>query len=168
MIASCFSLLCRWPSARNRAAREEWIDLGFFSLQPGELVKIVLIYALSFTCASARSSESSFGRRLRSGAHGPVVAEKDLGAALIYAGVVIVAMYYAATGNLWITAAGVAPERRGGAVLFPVFTRSRARGGVEKPLVQLLRRRLPDRAGADGDRERRPLSDSGLTSERRR
>jgi len=127
MIASVLFLALPLAIGSEQGGAKNWIDLGFFSLQPGELVKIVLIYALSvYLC-----ERTKLRKLLPVGAFVLVlmallVAEKDLGAALIYAGV-IVAMYYAATGNLWITAAGVGAGAGAAVLCYFLFSHVRAR-----------------------------------------
>jgi len=106
---------------------KNWIDLGFFSLQPGELVKIALIYAL----AVYLSERTKLKKLIPVGVFvlclmALLVLERDLGAALIYAGV-IAAMYYAATGNVWITAAGLGVGAGAAALCYALFSHVRAR-----------------------------------------
>ncbi len=155
MIGSVLFLALPLAIGSVQGGAKNWIDLGFFSLQPGELVKIALIYAL----AVYLSERTKLKKLIPAGVFvlalmALLVAEKDLGAALIYAGV-IAAMYYAATGNVWITAAGIGAGAGAAVLCYALFSHVRARVAAWKILVQLLRRRLPDRPGADGHCQRR-------------
>ena len=84
-----------------------WIGLGGFSVQPSEFMKPVLILCLA----------SGFSRRPRfvkciptiafaAACCGILLAEKDLGAVLLYF-LTTVAMYYAATSNAFISLVGL-------------------------------------------------------------
>ena len=84
-----------------------WISLGGFSVQPSEFMKPVLILCL----ASGFSQRPRFVKCLPSIAFaaaccGILLAEKDLGAVLLYF-LTTVAMYYVATSNAFISLAGL-------------------------------------------------------------
>lgn len=92
---------------KEQGGAKNWIDLGFFSLQPGEFVKLSLIFA----GAVYLSEQTKLKRMIPLGGFfivllGLLMIERDLGAALLYA-FVTVALYYAATGNLWVTLGGL-------------------------------------------------------------
>ena len=84
-----------------------WIGLGGFSVQPSEFMKPVLILCL----ASGFSQRPRFVRCIPTIAFaaaccGILLAEKDLGAVLLYF-LTTVAMYYVATSNAFISLAGL-------------------------------------------------------------
>jgi len=96
-----------------------WVDLGFFSFQPGEIAKIALAVFFAGYLVTARESLSIVGRtvlgmRLPRGKDlGPIlivwlaamavlVFQRDLGTSLLYFGLFLV-MIYVATGRLsWV------------------------------------------------------------------
>ena len=85
-----------------------WIGLGGFSLQPSEFMKPVMILCL----ASGFSQRPRFVKCLPTIAFaaaccGILLAEKDLGAVLLYF-LTTVSMYYVATSNALITLSGLA------------------------------------------------------------
>lgn len=84
-----------------------WIGLGGFSVQPSEFMKPVLILCL----ASGFSQRPRFVRCIppiafAAACCGILLAEKDLGAVLLYF-LTTVAMYYVATSNAFISLAGL-------------------------------------------------------------
>ena len=84
-----------------------WIGLGGFSVQPSEFMKPVLILCL----ASGFSQRPRFVKCIPTIAFaaaccGILLAEKDLGAVLLYF-LTTVLMYYAATSNAFITLSGL-------------------------------------------------------------
>ena len=84
-----------------------WIGLGGFSVQPSEFMKPVLILCL----ASGFSQRPRFVKCIPTIAFaaaccGILLAEKDLGAVLLYF-LTTVAMYYVATSNAFISLAGL-------------------------------------------------------------
>jgi len=80
-----------------------WIIVGGISLQPSELVKLALLLVLSYFM-----SQRKFWPWLIFAVFcmGVLMLQKDLGTALIYY-IVSVMLYYASTGNLWITGVGL-------------------------------------------------------------
>ena len=80
-----------------------WIVINGISLQPSELVKLALLLVLSFFMSKRR-----FWPWLLFAVFcmGVLMFQADLGTALIYY-IVTVMLYYASTGNLWITGAGM-------------------------------------------------------------
>ena len=84
-----------------------WVNLGPVSVQPSEFMKPVLILCL----AGGFSNKPSFGKCLPTIAFaalccGILLAEKDLGAVLLYF-LTTVFIYYVATSNAFITLAGL-------------------------------------------------------------
>ena len=84
-----------------------WVGLGGFSLQPSEFMKPIMILCL----ASGFSNRPRFAKCVPTIAFaavccGILLAEKDLGAVLLYF-LTTVAMYYVATSNAFITLSGL-------------------------------------------------------------
>ncbi len=127
MVGSVLFLALPLAIGSEQGGAKNWIDLGFFSLQPGELIKITLIYAL----AVYLSERTKLKKLIPVGVFVLLlmvllIAEKDLGAALIYAGVII-AMYYAATGNVWVTVAGIGAGAGAAVISYELFSHVRVR-----------------------------------------
>ena len=106
---------------------KNWIDLGFFSLQPSELIKVVLVFVLSVWLAE----KTRFRDLLIPGAFlvclmGLLMLERDLGAVLIFAGATI-AVYYAATGNKLVVAGGLAAGGGAAYLCYLLFSHVRVR-----------------------------------------
>ena len=84
-----------------------WVGLGGFSLQPSEFMKPIMILCL----ASGFSNRPRFAKCVPTIAFaavccGILLAEKDLGAVLLYF-LTTVTMYYVATSNAFITLSGL-------------------------------------------------------------
>ena len=80
-----------------------WIQIGFFNFQPSELGKIVLIIVLAGFVAERRQPRRASGGR-RSGSSGSrvplmvlVFKEPDFGTTLIYAAIVLGALFFGGT-----------------------------------------------------------------------
>ena len=80
-----------------------WIKIGSLSLQPSEMVKITLIFVLAYFMSKRKFliwlGFSLFCLLV-------LMLQRDLGTALIYF-VTTLFLYYASTGNLWVTGVGV-------------------------------------------------------------
>lgn len=111
------ALLPRSISEVNGA--KVWIKFGFFSLQPGEFAKILLIIFFAAFLVSKRDLFMHAGRRVlglelpRARDLGPIiiaavvclgifVLQKDLGPALLFFGVVLVLLYVATERIIWV------------------------------------------------------------------
>ena len=127
MAGSALFLALPLVIGKDQGGAKNWIDLGFFSLQPGEFVKLSLV----LVCAVFLSERTKLKRLLPLGLFfaallGLLMLEKDLGAALIYA-FVAVALYYAATGNIWITLSGLGLGAGLAVVSYYLFSHVRVR-----------------------------------------
>lgn len=80
-----------------------WINVGGTSLQPSEIVKLALLLILSYFM-SRRRFLPWFAFAVFS--LGVLMLQQDLGTALIYF-ITALFLYYASTGNLWMTGLGV-------------------------------------------------------------
>ncbi|WP_028851658.1 FtsW/RodA/SpoVE family cell cycle protein [Thermocrispum municipale] len=96
-----------------------WIKFGFFSIQPGEFAKILLMIFFAAFLVSKRDLFMSAGKRVlgmelpRARDMGPIVIaagvclaifvlQKDLGPALLFFGVVLVLLYVATERFIWV------------------------------------------------------------------
>ena len=100
---------------------KNWLDVGGTSVQPSEFGKLALIFLL----ASQLSNRPRFRKCLPSllfGAAlcGLLLAERDLGALLIYF-LTTVMMFYAATSNLPVTLAGLGMGAGGAVAAYHLF-----------------------------------------------
>ncbi|MFH1512227.1 MAG: FtsW/RodA/SpoVE family cell cycle protein [Bacillota bacterium] len=80
-----------------------WIIISGVSLQPSEIVKIALLLVLSYFMSQKRFWPWLVFSVL---CMGVLMFQRDLGTALIYYMTALL-LYYASTGNLWITGAGL-------------------------------------------------------------
>lgn len=80
-----------------------WIVVSGISLQPSEVVKIAFLLVLSYFMSQRRFWPWLFFAVF---CMGVLMFQRDLGTALIYY-ITALMLYYASTGNLWITGAGV-------------------------------------------------------------
>ncbi|MBR6954558.1 MAG: FtsW/RodA/SpoVE family cell cycle protein [Clostridia bacterium] len=81
-----------------------WLFVGGISVQPSEIVKISLLIILARAMSRRRFW---FWSLFVVACLGLLMLQKDLGTALLYFSVALL-MYYAATGSLWVLAAGAA------------------------------------------------------------
>lgn len=80
-----------------------WIVVSGISLQPSEVVKLALLLVLSYFMSRRQFWPWLF---FAACCMGVLMLQKDLGTALIYY-IVTVMLYYASTGNLWLTGVGL-------------------------------------------------------------
>lgn len=106
---------------------KNWLRIAGFSIQPSELVKIVLVVLL----ASYFANEQGLLRQL------PVLAfcaicmvmllmQRDLGAVLLYFGTTLI-VYYVCTNNVFLTLLGVGGGAAGAVVAYRLFGHVRNR-----------------------------------------
>lgn len=130
------ALLPRSISEVNGA--KVWIKFGFFSLQPGEFAKILLMIFFAAFLVSKRDLFMHAGRRVlglelpRARDLGPIiiaavvclgifVLQKDLGPALLFFGVVLVLLYVATERIIWVIV-GLSLFAFGAVLAFKMFT----------------------------------------------
>lgn len=114
-----------------------WIKLGSLSIQPGEFAKILLIVFFAAFLVSKRDLFRVVGRRVlgvelpRARDLGPIVIasvgcmavlafEKELGAALLFFGIILVMVYVATERAIWV-AVGVAMFAAGCVIAYNLF-----------------------------------------------
>ena len=80
-----------------------WIRIGSLSMQPSEVVKLCLVIIIARFMADQRFFPWLI---FAAGCLGVHMLQKDLGTALLYFGTTLL-VYYAASGNLWVTGLGL-------------------------------------------------------------
>ena len=121
MIASVFVI------GESRYGATNWISIGGFSLQPSELAKIVFV----FFVAAMLANDVSFKRIVITTAAAAayvlaLVAERDLGAAVIFF-VTYLIMLYVATRQFRYMALGLASGAAAGVIAYRLFDHVRTR-----------------------------------------
>ena len=112
---------------RRTGGARNWIDMGAFSFQPSEFVKLALVFFLASELSAKRTIARLLPAALFTAACvGLLVAARDLGAALIYS-LTVIAMYYAATGNTIATFAGLSLGAGAAVVSYGLFDHVRIR-----------------------------------------
>ncbi len=128
MAASMGILLVTLVIGNAQGGAKNWIDIGGFSFQPSEFIKIVLIYVL----ASELSEKRRLGQLLwplavfAVGCVGLLVLARDLGGALLYASTSLI-LFYVATGNWLVTGAGLLAGAGGSVLAFKLFDHVKVR-----------------------------------------
>ena len=103
-----------------------WIRVGGMSLQPSEVVKLCLVIVIARLMADGRFLPWV----LYAGAClGVLMLQKDLGTALLYFGTTLI-IYYAASGNLFITGLGAAAGAGAAVAGYSMFSHVRRRVSV--------------------------------------
>ena len=127
MIGSVLFLMVPLAIGTEQYGAKNWIDLGFFSLQPGEFVKLALVMVLAIFLSERRRISQLLGPgTFLLALMAVLVLERDLGAALIYAGTAVV-LYYCATGNLFVTAMGLGAGAGAAVICYKLFAHVRVR-----------------------------------------
>ncbi len=120
-----------------------WLNLGFFQFQPVELLKVLLVIYLATYLDDHRDLIGRGSYRLLGMSLPPlpylvplvvmwgltiglIIVQKDLGAALLFA-VIILAMLYLVTGQTRYVVAGLVAFALGAAALYPLFGHVRQR-----------------------------------------
>ncbi|MFR6344786.1 MAG: FtsW/RodA/SpoVE family cell cycle protein [Christensenellales bacterium] len=109
-----------------------WINIGIFSFQPSEFVKIMLIFVLAALLGRERNMKTMI---IAAGYVGAclllLLLQEDLGAALLYAGTAMI-MLYIATGNKLLLAGSAAGGAAGAVVAYKMFSHVRVRVALWK------------------------------------
>ena len=109
---------------------KNWINIGGFSFQPSEFVKVALVFILAVWLSEKQRLRQIIPVLLFAVVLVcELVLARDLGAALIYAGTTLV-VYYCATGNLLITGAGLGVAAGGAVLSYHLFSHVRVRVAV--------------------------------------
>lgn len=115
---------------KESGGAKNWISIGGFLFQPSEFVKVALIVVL----ASAMTDSLTVKKLLPSilftlAVTALLVVQRDLGAAMLTAGVFLI-LFYAATGNVAATLFGIAAGGAGAFASYLVFDHVKARVSV--------------------------------------
>jgi cell division protein FtsW (lipid II flippase) len=127
----------------ERNGARQWLLLGGVAVEPGELVKLLLVVFFAAVLTEQRAALTLPGRRrwrAELGRLGPMllcclgallllVFQRDLGLAMLYYGVFI-AMLYVATGRMDYVAAGLVAFAAGAALCYHWFGHVRVRVDV--------------------------------------
>lgn len=109
-----------------------WIQIGGFSLQPSEFVKVVYPFVLAIYLSRSRRIKELIPLGVYAvGCILLLVLQKDLGAVLIYFATAIVA-YYVATSDPFITSIGLAGATGGALLSYQLFSHVRVRVAAYK------------------------------------
>jgi len=104
-----------------------WIIIGSFAMQPSEFVKIIYVFFISAMLAKSSDIQNVVKTGAVAGAHVLIlVAEKDLGAALIYY-ITFLAILYVASRQLLYLFAGIGAGAAAAFVAWHLFTHVQAR-----------------------------------------
>ena len=104
MLASLALLALPLLIGKETYGAKNWFYIGSLSVQPSEIVKLVLVIALARFMADRRMVPWLF---FSMGCLGILMLQKDLGTALLYFFTTIF-LFYASTGNLALTGIGLA------------------------------------------------------------
>ncbi len=115
---------------KEQGGAKNWIKIGDFSFQPSEFVKVALV----FVSANYLTQQKGWRDWLPSAlfailACGLLVAERDLGAALLIAGTYLI-LFYTATGDVKATLVGLGSGCVGAVASYFVFDHVRARVAI--------------------------------------
>lgn len=126
-IAGSFLLALVFVIGKEVYGSKNWIVIGSFAMQPSEFVKIIFV----FFAAAALAKDTRFSvvakTTLVAAVHVLIlVAEKDLGAALIYF-VAYLSILYAATGNVFYMGAGIGGGCAAAALAYKFFSHVQTR-----------------------------------------
>lgn len=107
---------------------KNWINLGGFSFQPSEFVKVALIYIAAIELSEKRSIKQLLWPLITFavGCVGLLMLCRDLGAAVLYA-LTTLTMFFVATGSLLWTGAGLGVGALGSVASYHMFDHVRIR-----------------------------------------
>ena len=126
-----------------------WIIISGISLQPSEIVKLALLLVLSYFMSRRRFLSWLFFAVF---CMGVLMFQKDLGTALIYYATTLF-LYYASTGNLWVTGVGILGGGASAVYGYYQFAHVKRRIAVWlNPWLDYEKYRIPDRPDSDGYR----------------
>ena len=130
MGASVLMLALTLVIGKETYGAKNWIDLGFFSLQPSEFVKVALILCLAMDLSERRTIAQLVPVGVFAVACvGLIVLQKDLGAVLICFLVCIV-VYFTATSNWLLCLSGLLAAAGGSVVMYKLFPHVQTRVAI--------------------------------------
>ena len=132
MVGSVVILLVAIVFGKESGGAKNWINIGGVSVQPSELVKIVLVILL----ASYFANRHTFRGVMPVLAFSAIcmcllVVQKDLGAVMLYFGTTII-VYYVCTNDWLLTLSGIGAGCGGAVVAYNLFSHVRVRVAVWK------------------------------------
>ncbi len=109
---------------------KNWINLGGFSIQPSELVKIVLVILLASYFAGGSSLKDTWPVLVFSAfCMVLLVVQKDLGAVMLYFGTTLI-VFYVCTNNWLLSLIGIGTGAGGAVAAYKMFSHIRVRVAV--------------------------------------
>ena len=132
MLLSVISLAATLVIGKETYGAKNWIDFGFFSLQPSEFVKVALILCLAMDLSEKRT----IAQLIPVGVFavlcvGLIVLEKDFGAVLICF-LVCMTVYYTATSNILLVLFGLLGASGGAVLMYKLFPHVQTRVAIWK------------------------------------
>lgn len=128
MVLSIILLMVVFLVGNTVGGAKNWINLAGFSFQPSEFIKIVVVLALAHYLSCMQNLRALIWPAgvFIVACMGILVLSRDLGAAVMYAAVTLI-LYYAATGNVFWTGAGVAVGCVAGVAAYNLFDHVKVR-----------------------------------------
>jgi len=110
--ASVVALVAVLLFGRSVSGSKSWISVGFFELQPSELVKVVVVIALARFLCEIRSEHLATADILKASAIAGlpillVMLQPDLGSAMTFVPILIVGLFLGGLRPTWIVGAGI-------------------------------------------------------------
>ena len=126
---------------------KNWIKLGGISVQPSEFVKVALVFVMANHFTKVKRTWDWLPSAIFAIiVAGLLVAERDLGAALLICGTYLI-MFYTATGKVGTTLVGLGAGAAGAVASYY----------MAQPLGYVFHQRLPDCPGPHGNSLGRPV-----------
>lgn len=133
IMAGCVGLLAvLLVIGSEQYGAKNWLNVGSFSFQPSEFVKVGTVFILAHWLNNSSDTKSILpliGYIVA--VVGLLVLERDLGAAVLIAGTALI-LFYVATGNKALTAAGLGVGAVGAVVSYYIFDHVRVRVAIWK------------------------------------
>ncbi len=132
MLAGVGILAVLYVIGAEKYGAKNWINIGGFSFQPSEFVKVLTVFILAHWLTNSNSLKDMLPMLVYVlMVVGLLVLERDLGAAVLIAGTALI-VYYVATGNTLLTAMGVGVGACGAVASYYIFDHVRARVTIWK------------------------------------
>lgn len=132
MACSIVILLIAIVFGQESGGSKNWINIKGFTIQPSELVKIVLVILLaSYFSASSRVKDVLPVIAFSAVCMVLLVVQKDLGAVMLYFGTTVI-VYYVCTNNWLLTLFGIGAGAGGAVMAYKMFDHVRVRVAVWK------------------------------------
>ena len=120
----------RVPVLRVPVGAKNWIKLGGISVQPSEFVKVALVFVMANHFTKVKRTWDWLPSAIFAIiVAGLLVAERDLGAALLICGTYLI-MFYTATGKVGTTLVGLGAGAAGAVASYYMFDHVKARVAI--------------------------------------